>query len=260
MKKTKTISKRFQLLAIGGDPKTRLGQAKGWLTAILYLVPAGQLGTKDLCPWKSEGCEESCLFGQGRGKMNNVQQARLRKTLLLQNDPQKFLDILCDDILKADSWTKSKGYKLAVRLNGTSDVSWENLADDESQSIIDAFPTVQFYDYTKGYHRILKDLPENYSLTFSRSEGNERKARKLLELGKNVAVVFRHKLPKLWHGRQVIDGTKNDLRFLDCEPVVVGLLAKGTAKQDQSGFVVDYNSKWLEKIGCWQNDWRHYER
>jgi len=37
----------------------------------------------------------------------------------------------------------------------------------------------------------------------------------------------------------VIDGTETDLRFLDEQGVIVGLLAKGKAKKDISGFVVD---------------------
>lgn len=40
-------------------------------------------------------------------------------------------------------------------------------------------------------------------------------------------------------GREVIDGDKHDLRFLDKQNVVVGLLAKGKAKQDATGFVID---------------------
>jgi len=38
---------------------------------------------------------------------------------------------------------------------------------------------------------------------------------------------------------QVIDGDKDDLRFLDPKGVVVGLIAKGKAKRDTSGFVID---------------------
>ena len=37
----------------------------------------------------------------------------------------------------------------------------------------------------------------------------------------------------------VIDGDKTDLRFLDPKGVVVGLYAKGPAKKDTSGFVID---------------------
>ena len=39
--------------------------------------------------------------------------------------------------------------------------------------------------------------------------------------------------------RPVVDGDKSDLRFLDGENVIVGLIAKGQAKKDQSGFVIN---------------------
>ena len=37
----------------------------------------------------------------------------------------------------------------------------------------------------------------------------------------------------------MIDGDKDDLRFLDPANVVVGLYAKGKAKKDTSGFVIN---------------------
>jgi len=45
-------------------------------------------------------------------------------------------------------------------------------------------------------------------------------------------------LPTKWAGVKVIDGTETDLRFLDDEGVVVGLVAKGKAKKDNSGFTI----------------------
>ena len=234
--KTKTISKRFDLLAIGGDPKTRKGQKDGWLTAILYLVPAGQLGTKNLCAWAG-ACKYVCLFNQGRGKMSNVIKGRLRKTKLLEEDETRFVDTIKSDISKAIKWTEKQGYKLAVRLNGTSDVQYEKY------DIHSTFPTVPFYDYTKGSHRIDKylsgRLEENYHLTFSRDEQNGKEAKRLARKGANVAAVFRSSLPDTWQGRDVINGDKNDLRFLDRKGSVVGLLAKGSAKNDNLGFVLN---------------------
>jgi hypothetical protein len=54
-----------------------------------------------------------------------------------------------------------------------------------------------------------------------------------------MAVVFRDKLPKTFRGLRVINGDADDLRFLDPKGVVVGLKAKGKAKRDTSGFVID---------------------
>jgi len=45
--------------------------------------------------------------------------------------------------------------------------------------------------------------------------------------------------PKKFMGRNVLDGDKNDLRFLDKPNSIVGLIAKGKARHDTSGFVID---------------------
>jgi hypothetical protein len=45
-------------------------------------------------------------------------------------------------------------------------------------------------------------------------------------------------LPTVYLGRPVFNGDESDLRFLDPKGVVVGLYAKGKAKKDTSGFVV----------------------
>jgi hypothetical protein len=45
-------------------------------------------------------------------------------------------------------------------------------------------------------------------------------------------------VPKTWEGMEVISGDEHDLRFKDPRGKIVGLEAKGKAKQDDSGFVV----------------------
>ena len=82
-------------------------------------------------------------------------------------------------------------------------------------------------------------FPSNYHLTFSRSENNDKKCEMVLLMGGNVAVVFRNQLPKTWKGFEVVNGDETDLRFLDKKGVVVGLIEKGMAKKDATGFVVE---------------------
>jgi hypothetical protein len=104
------------------------------------------------------------------------------------------------------------------------------------------FPNVQFYDYTKNFKRMLSflkgEMPKNYHLTFSRSECNDDKVSIVKELGGNIAAVFRNELPKAWKSVEVIDGDETDLRFLDGANKIVGLVEKGLAKKDKSGFVI----------------------
>ena len=54
----------------------------------------------------------------------------------------------------------------------------------------------------------------------------------------NIAVVF-NVLPQTYLGRTVVNGVDTDLTFTYPDNVVVGLLAKGKAKKDVSGFVVE---------------------
>jgi len=62
---------------------------------------------------------------------------------------------------------------------------------------------------------------------------------RILNKGGNVAVVFRGELPKSYLGFPVVNGDDTDLRFLDPKGVIVGLVEKGLAKKDQTGFVVE---------------------
>ena len=90
-------------------------------------------------------------------------------------------------------------------------------------------------------------LPENYHLTFSRSENNDALCDIILQKGGNVAMVFKdHKKvvergTYTFKGRKykVINGDEHDLRFLDPQNCIVALKAKGKARKDLSGFVVD---------------------
>jgi len=227
------------------NAKTTKGESLGYLTAILYLAPS-TLSGRNVCPHASEGCITSCLFSAGMGAFSNVQDARIAKTKAFFADPKGFVEDLAKDIEAAQRKAQREGLELCVRLNGTSDLPWENLGGQAGVCLMRRFPGVRFYDYTKNPARIRAFLagrmPENYSLTFSRSECNGEIALELAKAGANVAVVFATKkgadLPKDWAGRPVVDGDLHDLRFLDGRGRIVGLRAKGKAKKDESGFVV----------------------
>jgi len=228
---------KYSLLGINGDAKTSKGSAYGYLTGILYLAPANESGW-EVCPSRSEGCTSACLFTAGRGAFSNVKDARIRKTQLLFKNRAEFLRQLRNDIAALVKEANAKNLKPCVRLNGTSDLGWEGLA----REIITEFPNVQFYDYTKVLTRMLRycegKLPENYHLTFSRSESNWDACQMVLAKGGNVAAVFYKQLPEHYSGYDVVDGDLSDLRFLDSKNTIVGLKAKGKAKHDDSGFVI----------------------
>ena len=228
-----------------GDAKTVKGEFAGWLTGILYLAPYTLAG-RNVCSHASEGCIFSCLNLAGMGAFDSVQDARIAKTKAFFRDPKGFVETLAKDIEALKRKAAKEGLSPCVRLNGTSDLPWENLGGQLGVNLMKRFPEIPFYDYTKNPARVRAWLdgrmPANYSLTFSRSECNGETALELAKAGANVAVVFATKkgktLPAEWAGRPVVDGDTNDLRFLDGPGRIVGLRAKGKAKKDTSGFVV----------------------
>lgn len=214
----------------------------------LSLAPATVSGF-NLCTSSSAGCRNACLFTAGHAMVHphTVQPARIAKSRMLRLYPDIFHQKLFEEIRANLKTANKKGQQLFVRLNTISDVMWER----EFPQIFREFPTVQFYDYTKHYKRMLRRLnyekfPANYHLTFSYSGTNLSECLDVLGKSGNVAVVFHvkyHKnkydpLPERWHGHSVIDGDVTDLRPLDPQGGrAVGLRAKGKARNDTSSFV-----------------------
>ena len=219
----------MQLLSTA-NPKIQKGTAKGYLSFILHLAPA-DLSGREVCPKRTKGCTDACLNTAGRGGMfrrgettNVIQRARIRKTKMFFEARDAFMLALEQDINKGIRQAKRLGLKPVFRLNGTSDLSWEKYG------IIEKFPQVQFYDYTKVLGRKTAHLP-NYHLTFSAADGNDADVARALSAGMNVTVVY-DRIPE-----GVYSADEDDLRFLDPAVGIIGLKAKGRAKKDTTGFV-----------------------
>ncbi len=250
--------------------------------AIMHLSPANESGFK-CCPWHTPGCASVCLHVAGDPqRLGGKIGGRLRRTFWLAHDADSFMGRLHDEIGKMRDQAEAAGKHLAIRLNGTSDIPFEAPAyvvkDAKGMQIkptvMEQFPDVIFYDYTKSFNRMMNyvtgknNFPKNYHLTYSLSEKSESRqhADAILEKGGNVAIVFNcfrgQQLPNVWVTRdgqgqkiKIIDGDKHDLRFLDERGVVVGLRAKGDALWDTSGFTVQpedphlqapENQEWIE--------------
>ena len=228
----------YGLLSVNSNPKIDKGnkiQSKYW-SCIMHLRP---INTK-ICPYQDIAkCKNACLNTAGLGGVYpSIQKARQKKTDLYLNDRDEFMRVLVKDIHTFIRACNRKEKLPAVRLNGTSDIQWEKI-DIDGQNIFEMFPQIQFYDYTKIPTRKVDKIP-NYHLTWSYSEANEKYAKMFNAVPNNIAVVFRDKLlPKMFKGLKVIDGDTHDMRFLDKPNSVVGLKAKGKAKKDYSGFVID---------------------
>ena len=230
------FTKSKKLLNIDNNAKTVKGQKYGFMTAILYLAASNQSGF-NVCPQASKGCKRACLYSAGNGSYPSVKLGRINKTLWYMQERESFLNQLRKEINLFIKKAKSKGLVPCIRLNGTSDISWENTG------LIDEFKSIQWYDYTKVYKRALKfvngSLPKNYHITYSLNEDNKKQAFDILKKGGNISVVFRKSLPTQFNGYKVVNADTNDLRFLDPYNSIAGLVAKGKAKKDFSGFVLD---------------------
>jgi hypothetical protein len=247
----------MNLLSVG-NPKTLKGMKQGYNTYIMHLAPS-TLSGHNTCPKATVGCINACLNTAGRGGMfkkgeftNNIQKARIRKTQLFYNNRDEFMSLLVKDILLAIKQSARLGLTPVIRLNGTSDISWEKypvkMGNVIYSNIFEAFGYIQFYDYTKVLGRKVNNIP-NYHLTFSAADGNEKDVYEAVNQGYNVAMVFALKKTEPMPEYQVIsmpgyskvmpvfNGDESDLRFLDPDSHIVGLYAKGKAKKDTSGFV-----------------------
>jgi hypothetical protein len=190
-------------------------------------------------------CAQACLYSAGRGAFSNVQQSRIDKTLYFFEARAEFMDQLVKNVQSLIKKAYTKKLDPLVRLNGTQDIRWETIPVTVNgityANIFEAFPTVQFYDYTKDANR--KALPKNYDLTFSYSGVSTFApyVQKAQSKGMRLAVVFRKEssIPTVFKGIRVVSGDNSDVRHLDDQGVIVGLYAKGAAKRDTTGFVVN---------------------
>lgn len=251
-----------KLISYNVDAKTRKGTKLGYLTGIQYLAPSTESGIVNLCPDSTPGCEESCLFTAGRAALDDrINQARIKRTITFVLNKAGYWSQLIRDVEALIRAAERKQLIPCIRLNGTSDQPWERMLIKgtgtayDGMTILEAFPNVQFYDYTKTIDRMDTrnasgvQVPDNYYLLASYSEKMTQWTMEyqLLDRGKNVAVVFRvcqHRgncgcaLPESWKGHKVINGDASDVRFEDEQGVIVGLKAKGDARNDTKGFVV----------------------
>lgn len=179
-------------------------------------------------------CSWVCVTWEaGRGRTDSVRDARVNLTNWLYENPRSFKAYL---LRQMTCLTKYHiGAEIACRPDVDSDVKWEKLVPEMFQS------PWHFWDYTKLSER-LGTVPENYHLTYSYNDGTtDRDWERVYKTGSNIAVVFDTVwnpwggkfgyLPATWtdpNGKvwPVVDGDRQELRFLDPASVCVGLRLK----------------------------------
>jgi len=186
-----SLQKQFNInhkTLLSTNPKTEKSQVQ---TYILHLAPDNTSGV-NVCPGAGN-CRKICLHFAGNPVyMDNKQAARIRRTLAFSANKQRFARLLVCAIL--DKMTKHNGEHLAIRLNGTSDIAWENVDFDilpefasfcrtkfgyllpiGKRNIFEIFNIlsltygrkITFYDYTKIRRNWAECKRLGYHLTFS---------------------------------------------------------------------------------------------
>ena len=220
------------------NAKTVKGEKYNYLTGILYMMPDVRTCSFAL----KAGCLKSCLVFSGYAQIySSINQGRTRKRELFFNNNEEFFNILIKDIEQYKRRAKRNNMQLAIRLNGTSDIEYENIPVRGYNNIFEMFPDVQFYDYTKIVERFNRVLPSNYDLTFSYSGTEEYRpsVEEAIRLKVRTAFVYQDTMPTEFMGMPVINGDEHDLRFTEPKHVAIALRAKGKkAKSSNSKFFV----------------------
>ena len=192
----------------------------------IYLASADLSGF-NVCP-NSEYCKDNCLNGSGHNRVNRlskkdtIDRSRTIKTRLLFANKEVFMRIMIHEIEKERKKAENNGTFFSIRLNCTSDINPIAFTLN-GKNILEIFPDIQFYDYTKVLNRIaLAKKYSNYDITWSidGSEKNREIGLELLKNGGRVAVVYgENDMPKTWYGYECCNGDETDYRPSDIAPV-----------------------------------------
>lgn len=215
-------------------------------TFIMYLSPYTQNSFGiNVCPNASAECAKLCLNTAGLGKFTNVQNARIAKTDFYIKDRKNFLGQLFKELTLINKKAIKESKNIAIRLNGTSDLDFIGQLNKQfNTNILTLFSNLVFYDYTKILGKVKKYQGQKYYLTFSRSEiTKDTEIVEALNLGANVSFVFAKNLPNnlTINGKtfNVLDGDISDLVMINNNSKILGLKAKGKAKNSNSNFVLN---------------------
>ena len=199
--------------AVNSSQKIIKGEKLNFNTLVLYLSASKNAGV-DLCKFASTGCRLACLVASGqallesRAGKNTIAISRIVKTWLTVYRRDIAETVLCAEIESARKRAEKRGRKFAVRINGTSDLCFTD--------VINAFPSVQFYDYTKNPERV--ELP-NYHLTFSYADTSKARVKhykQAIKRGQSIAFpVIASDFEEACAMPDCYSMDETDLRFLD---------------------------------------------
>jgi hypothetical protein len=213
-----------------------------WEQIIVFHAASNFSGIVNLCPWSTPQCRKHCLgHTSGRLRFTTAQTAQLVRTTFLVNHTTQALIVQLAEAERHAKRIHKCGKKAAARLNGDSDIPWEQAA--WYLQLLHEAGINQLFDYTKGAHRPADINPLlNYHLSVS---ATEKTMYKDITPGMVVIVDIKagHPIPDTYAGYPTVDGdwTNGDLRFLDPTNTHVTLIrSKGSLKKvrgSEQGFV-----------------------
>lgn len=228
------------------NPKLIKNLKKGVMSFPLHLSPYKKAGYGNVCPFASPECIKLCLNEAGNPVyLDGKIEARGQRTKMFFKHKELYFTRLIKEIKRAKAKADKAGMQCGIRLNATSDLSYEKFYIKREGfahgiNLMDWFPDVEFYDYTAVPNRT---TPSNYHLTFSLKENNFDTAMAEHKRGLNIAIPFKtqrqENLPKVWNGIEVINGDEHDFRPLDKPSTIIGLTVKGN---------MDMNSPFFQEV------------
>jgi hypothetical protein len=245
-KEAKELTGLNYLGSVNMTAKHKKGYKYNELVYGLYLSPAKSSGY-EVCKGRTPECSKLCLHESGLNridtKLNRINKSRITKTKLFFEHREFFVRWMISEIETVIKRAEREGFEFSIRLNNTSDISpteFYIIEDGQRVNILELYPNIQFYDYTKVDSRItLPKLYSNYDLTYSFNGQNKDVCLNMLESNIRVAVVFKN-VPETFWGYKVIDGDLYDMRYRDKKNVIVGLKFKTTRTKlpEKTSFVI----------------------
>lgn len=212
-----TLQSGHRLSILSTSTKTNKGAE--FIIALLFLSPYRAVQGINNCPFAGV-CPATCLDQTGMLPFHVERRTRL--TLALYLFPEEFITELLMEIAFLGFKAMQQGKECWIRLNGTSDIKWEELIHMEAFKN-DQLGIGGFYDYTK-YPFGTRVVPNCYKLTFSIDEksNSAEQAVKYLQNGQAAAIVLNAKDYKsAIQDYAFVDGDKDDYRFRDTGIVVL---------------------------------------
>ena len=240
----------YNTLLTDSNPKILKSDIK---TFILHLSPSNSSGVINVCK-SAFNCKKLCLHRSGNPKfLNSKIKSRINKTIAFDYSQNDFMNLLILSIIR--NYRKNNSLETAFRLNGTSDILFENIQiyipvslsdfiynrfsinvnSGYYSNIFEIFKhekNIIFYDYTKEKREFKNLLNEfNYHLTFSFDGANNivniNRCYEAMQENVNIASCINIKksepLPSKFYSKifnkefDVIDGDnkRGDMRFKD---------------------------------------------